>query len=298
MAMVLGYFLSSALTNRMQRLEQAAVHIQSGDFDVSVPVQGNDELAALAAAFNQMAVQLKETAEKQEQLDALRRDLVAWAGHDLQTPLASVQAIIEALADGVIEEPELAQRYLRSAQRDVQNLSLLIDDLFQMAQFDAGGLQLNKDTASLGDLISDTLESFSHLSVQRGVELSGQVTPGIDPVYMDVQRIGRVLNNLISNAIHHTPSGGKIAVEAVPLQGSVRVQVHNSGDEIPPEDLPNIFERFYRGEKSRSRSTGGAGLGLAIAKSIVEAHGGEIGVENRPGDGVTFYFTLPVSEPT
>ena len=163
-----------------------------------------------------------------------------------------------------------------------------------MAQFDAGGLQLNKDTASLGDLISDTLESFSHLSVQRGIELSGRVAPGIDPVYMDVQRIGRVLNNLISNAIHHTPSGGKIAVDAVLQLGSVRVQVHNSGDEIPPEDLPNIFERFYRGEKSRSRSTGGAGLGLAIAKSIVEAHGGEIGVENRPGEGVTFYFTLPL----
>lgn len=292
-AMVFGYFLSSTITDRLQAIQHVAEQVQQGNLEARVSVHGNDELASLGKTFNQTTARLQEAAQKQRELETLRRDLIAWAGHDLQTPLASVRAIVEALADGVVEDPATTQRYLRTAQRDVQSLSLLIDDLFQMAQLDAGGLTLNCELASLSDLISDTLESFSELASRQQVILSGEVTGEVDPVYMDVQRIGRVLNNLIGNALRHTPSGGSIQVQAARGPQGVRVEVRDSGEGILETDIPHIFERFYRGEKSRSRSTGGAGLGLAISRGIVEAHGGQIGVESTPGAGACFHFILP-----
>lgn len=292
-AMTLGYFLSSTLAERIHRLEQAAKKVQQGDLAVQVETRGKDELAALAHTFNQMAAQLNEAARKQQEVENLRRDLIAWAGHDLQTPLASVRAILEALADGVVDDPETTQRYLRTAKRDIQLLSLLIDDMFQMSQLDAGGLPLDREPASLSDLISDTLESFSELATRQGILMEGSVAPGIDPIFMDVKRIGRVLNNLLANALRHTPTGGKVTVHAYPVPQAVRVEVSDTGEGISAEDQPHIFERFYRGEKSRSRLTGGAGLGLAIAKGIIEAHHGQIGAESAPGNGARFYFILP-----
>jgi signal transduction histidine kinase len=210
----------------------------------------------------------------------------------LQTPLASIRAVVEALADGVVEDPEMQQRYLRTARKDILSLTALIDDLFQMSQLDAGGLPLDLEYNSLSDLISDTLEEFSHLAENREVSLRGSVSAGVDPVYMDARRIGRVLANLVSNALRHTPSGGTVQVQALRMQDGVMVEVTDTGEGIRPEDLPHIFERFYRGEKSRSRTTGGAGLGLAIAKGIVEAHGGYIDVESLP-ESTRFYFVLP-----
>jgi signal transduction histidine kinase len=291
-AMALGYFISSALTGRISLLNRAARAISQGQLGVRIADRGRDEMALLAHTFNDMAAQLQSAARKQQELDRLRRDLVAWTGHDLQTPLASVRAILEALADGVVDDPETVQRYLRTAQRDIRALSGLIDDLFQMAQLDAGGLPLDREDNSLSDLISDTLESFSELAARQEVSLEGRAAPGVDPVYMDAQGIGRVLSNLISNALRHTPPGGQVQVQALPLPSGVLVEVSDTGEGIRSEDLPYVFERFYRGEKSRSRETGGAGLGLAIAKGIVEAHGGGIDVESLPG-GTRFYFTLP-----
>ncbi len=296
MAMALGYILSNAITDRIRRVERAAWEIADGDLEARVQVQGRDELAHLASTFNQMAVQLQDAADKQQELDNLRTDLIAWVGHDLQTPLASIRAIVEALADGVVDNPETVQRYLETAQRDIRSLSVLIDDLFQMAQLDAGGMPLEREFNSLSDLVSDTLESFSELSHRKGVELQGSVDPQVDPVYMDAQRIGRVLSNLVNNAVRHTPAGGKVHVRSFVSHQYVRVEVHDTGEGVPSEDVPYIFDRFYRGEKSRSRSTGGAGLGLAIAKGIVEAHQGRIGVESHPGE-TCFYLTLPIVKP-
>lgn len=293
-AVVLGYFFSSALIDRINLLQNAAQDVARGDLSVRVPAQGNDELALLARTFNDMAEELRIAQHKQQELDTLRRDLIAWVSHDLQTPLASMRAIVEALADGVVEDPETVQRYLRTVKREINDLSELIDDLFQVAQMDAGGLALQRSENSLADLISDTLESFSGITGQREVNLSGSVDPDIDLVYMDAPRIGRVLNNLVSNALRHTPPGGKVEVHASRQGDWARVDIRDSGAGIPAEDMPYIFERFYRGEKSRSRLTGGAGLGLAIARGIVEAHGGQIGVESASGDGANFYFVLPL----
>ena len=292
-AMSVGYFLSAAVTDRIVTLNRAASQIAQGDLGVRVPVTGNDEMASLARTFNEMAEQLQAADQNQRDLDRLRRNLIAWAGHDLRTPLASIRAIVEALADGMVQDPDTVDRYLHTAQRDIRSLSLLIDDLFELAQLEAGGLRLEILPNSLSDLISDTLESFSELAARQGVTLEGSVGPGVDPVPLDARQIGRVLSNLVGNALRHTPSGGAVQVEARRTAEGAQVEVRDTGEGIEAEDLPHIFERFYRREKSRSRTTGGAGLGLAIAKGIVEAHGGQIGVESTPGQGTCFYFSLP-----
>jgi signal transduction histidine kinase len=223
----------------------------------------------------------------------MRRDLITWVGHDLRTPLTSIRALVEALADGVVEDPDTVQRYLRTAQRDIRSLSLLIDDLFQMAQLDAGGLPLDRHPNAISDLISDTIERFSALAAHQKVVLEGSAEPGVDPVLVDTQQIERVLTNLVSNALRHTPAGGSVKVRASTTAEGVLVEVCDTGEGIRAEDLPHVFEQFYRGEKSRSRTTGGAGLGLAIAKGIVEVHGGRIGDESQVDKGTRFFFTLP-----
>jgi signal transduction histidine kinase len=206
-----------------------------------------------------------------------------------------MRAILEALSDGVVDEPEMVKRYLNTAQRDVMSLSSLMDDLFQMSQLDAGGFPLNRAQASLSDLISDTLEGFSELAYRDSIRLEGTVKSDVDPVFMDTQAIGRVLNNLISNALRHTSAGGEIKVHAWRTTQAVEVSVRDTGEGIPAQDLPRIFERFYRGDASRSRNRGmgGAGLGLAIAQGIVRAHGGDIRVESQVGKGTQFTFSIP-----
>jgi signal transduction histidine kinase len=193
----------------------------------------------------------------------------------------------------MVEDPATVQRYVSTVRRDIGALSLLIDDLFEMAQIDAGGLTLDRQPNALTDLISDTLESFSEAAHARRIALAGRVAPGVDPVTFDARQLGRVLNNLFDNALRHTPEGGKVYAEARPRGREVLITVRDTGSGIAPGDVPFVFEQFYRGEKARSRATGGSGLGLAIAKSIVEAHGGRIWVESKPGEGTIFAVALP-----
>ena len=292
-AVSLGYFVSTNVTDNIKMLNQGAKTITTGNLSARVEVNGRDEIAQLGRSFNSMAAQLEEAARKKAEVEKLRRDLIAWVGHDLRTPLASVRAIIEALIDGVVEDPATVERYLLTAKRDIGSLSLLLDDLFEMAQLDAGGMRLNRHPNSLSDLVSDTLESFSNRAIEKGIVLSGEVAPGTDPVLFDARQIERVLGNLVGNAIRYSPSGATVKVSARPITNGVEVAVTDTGDGINAEDLSQIFEQFYRGEKSRNRSTGGSGLGLAIAKGIIEAHGGKIDVTSEVGKGSCFSFTLP-----
>lgn len=291
-AVVLGFFLGNTLIGRIRQLEAAANSLALGELDTRAAVNGSDEIAKLAWTFNRMAERLQEADRKQRQLEGLRRDLVAWASHDLQTPLTSIQVQVEALSDGLVDDPETIKRYLRSIQRETSNLSLLIDDLFQVAQIDAGGIELEYSDFSLSDLVSDTLESFSALASQLSVALSGHVTPEVDLVRMDALRMGRVLNNLIRNALRHTPAGGCVKIIAGKEGGRIKIDIIDTGEGISSVDLPHVFDRFYRGEKSRSRATGGAGLGLAIVRGIVEAHGGHITVESTPGIETRFCLLI------
>ena len=291
-AMALGYLLSSSFLDRIQSIDRVAKKIAAGNLSSRVPVEGRDELADLAHTFNHMASQLEEAAEERRELEKLRKELIAWIGHDLQTPLTSISAIIEALADGMVQDEDTRQRYYETAKKNISALSHLIDDMFQLAQIDAGGLKLNYQSVSIADLISDSLEGFTELAKREEIELRGSVSEGIGEVEVDAQRINRVLNNLIDNALQHTPRSGCVEVLATKSAPTIEVVVEDNGSGISPGDLPFIFDKFYRGTKSHRDSSRRTGLGLAIAKGIIIAHGGDISVSSKPGQ-TRFSFTLP-----
>ncbi|MBI3913414.1 MAG: HAMP domain-containing protein [Chloroflexi bacterium] len=299
-ALGFGQLMARSITGGIKQLAYAAEKIAAGDLSTRAQVQSGDEVESLAASFNRMVEQLSEMQQREKEMQAARRTLVAAVSHDLRTPLTSLRAMIEAINDGVVNDEASIKRYMLLAQNEIQNLSRLVDDLFELTQMDVSGTPFVTEPGSLRDLISDTLESMQAQATAQGVELSGAVEPAIDPVPMNAFKIQRVLYNLLQNAIRHTPRGGSVRVTAVLLAAgaNVRVQVADSGEGIAPSDLAHVFEPFYRGEKSRSRhpSAGsgvGAGLGLAIARGLVDAHGGTIGVESREGKGSQFYFTLP-----
>jgi signal transduction histidine kinase len=292
-ATTFGVFVAASVTDGLRQLATTAQRVAEGDLAARVSINGRDEVARVGQAFNEMAAQLQQAAAQRQELDTLRRDLIAWTSHDLRTPLTSIRAMIEALHDGLVDDPEMAQRYYRTIRADVIALNSLIDDLFELAQMDTGGLALEKAPHSLHDLISDALESFQALAGQRGVSLVGQVAADIQLVWLNAPKLSRVLANLLSNALRYTPPGGHVQVTAEQTAEGVMVVVEDNGVGFNPADLPRVFEQFYRGEQARSRATGGAGLGLAIARGIVEAHGGRIWAENVAGQGARISFVLP-----
>jgi two-component system sensor histidine kinase SaeS len=201
--------------------------------------------------------------------------------------------MVEAINDGVVADQETKSRYLQTIEAESENLSRLIDDLFELSQIDAGVMELHLESASLTDLISDTLGSMSAQAAERRLHLQGSVEDHQAPVVMDAKRVQRVLYNLVQNAIQHTPADGTISILAKDADSEMRVEVCDTGEGIPEAELERVFERFYRSDRARSRYTPGAGLGLSIAKGIVEAHGGRLWVESTLGKGSTFGFALP-----
>jgi signal transduction histidine kinase len=285
-----GLTLAAGMSRSITRLSAGAAELARGNLGARVTLDERGELADLAGAFNRMAARVEEAF-------ARRRELVAAVSHDLRTPLAAMRAIVEALADDVVSDRATIRRYLHTMRGQIQDVSALIDDLFELAYLDRAERPLALEPASLRDLISDTLESHRVQAEQKGVRLHGQVDAAVDPVQIHPQRIQRVLGNLMQNAIGYTPAGGTVAIAARVVPAGVQVEVRDTGEGIAPEDLTRIFEWFYRGERSRSRATGGSGLGLAIARGIVEAHGGRIWAESAPGVGSTFRFLLPRRRP-
>jgi signal transduction histidine kinase len=296
--LAVGFSLRTAvpLARRVERLRLGTARLAEGDLGAKVKVEGHDELAALAEDFNRMAAVLEQAKMREREADKARRDLVAAVSHDLRTPLASARALIEAVADGVVDDPATRARYLASARGELAKLGRLVDDLFELARIDAGVLRLELEETSLRDLVSDTLSSFGPEAERRGVRLVGEVSLEVDPVLASPSKLQRVLYNLVSNALRHTPADGAVFLRAEPEEDAVRVEVADTGEGIAPEDLPRVFERSFRGERSRSSpgagDDSGAGLGLAIARGLVEAHGGTIDVESRLGEGSRFSFTL------
>jgi signal transduction histidine kinase len=289
--------ISRQVLTAVTGLARAAREVSGGRFQTRVKVGGTDELASLEHAFNSMAQKLEEADAGRREMEEARRQLIAAVSHDLRTPLASIRAMVEAINDGVVADSETVDRYMRSIHGEVGRLSSLIDDLFELSRLDAGALSLHVEFGSLRDLLSDTLEALQPQAFQKNLRLCGQVDSDLPPVMMDAARIQRVLYNLVQNAIRHTPPDGTIVLEAQEEDDVVRVDVVDSGEGVPAADLPYIFDRFYRGEKSRARGQGGAGLGLAIAKGLVEAHGGRIWAQSLPGRGARFSFVLPKASP-
>ncbi len=295
-ALTIGFFASKTMTDRLSKLHDATQALARRDFSVRLKISGNDEIAQLADTFNDMAQNLQEVEEQKQQLEQTRRDLTAWVSHDLRTPLASIRVMIEAMLDGVVDDEETVQRYLDNSRAEVQHLSDLIDDLFELAQLDVGHLKLNLQQASIRDLISDTLGSMTAKADQQGITLIGNVSEDVDMIRMAPDKIQRVLTNLVDNAIKYADSGVSVILRAWRSGDDVRIDIHNSGSFIPQDVLPRLFESFYRGEGSRMRGDDGArgtGLGLAIARGFIEAHDGRIWATSVESEGTTFSFTLP-----
>ena len=292
-SLLVAMSISEPTLRSIRALTRAASRISLGELNTRVPVESDDEVGGLALAFNSMAGQLESSLAKEQELVQTRRELVSAVSHDLRTPLASIRAMLESVIDGVVEDQDTVHRYLRNTLAEVGSLGQLVDDLFEVARMDAGMLQLQIEEASLQDLISDTLESMSAQAAARNLRLNGSVEEPIAPVVMDLRRVQRVLYNLVQNSIRHTPPDGTINITARDTGSQVQVEVADTGAGIPEEDMVRLFERSYRIDPSRSRTSGGAGLGLSIAKGIVEAHGGQIWAVSVVGQGSTFSFTLP-----
>ena len=288
--------ISGSLIERMERLGSAATKLGRGELHTRIAADGKDELSRLMALFNTMAQALEDVDREKRMLEQSRRDLVAWASHDLRTPLASMRALNEAMLDGVVADPETVRRYRQQIHTEIEHLGNLIDDLFELAQMDAGHLSINRKTISLPELITRTLGSISARAAQKSVSINSEIEPDLPLVTLAPDKIQRVLYNLLDNAIHHTPANGSVTLKVHRAASQIEIGVHNTGSTITPEDLPHVFERFYRGERSRARSSSGyrgTGLGLAIARAFVEAHGGTISVSSSPEHGTTFTILLP-----
>lgn len=292
-ALIFAVTVSTGLGGQFDRLVGVARRLAGGDLTARVNLAAGGEVGQLVAAINYLAAELDRAAALQRETDAARRDLLAAISHDLRTPLASMRAMIEAITDDVVTDEATVQRYLLTTRGELGQLSRLIDDLFELARIEAGALTLDREPAALQDLLSDTLEGMRLTAAARGVTLAGDLAGEVRPVALDPAKIQRVLTNLVQNAIRHTPPGGRVHLTAHDLSGYVEVTVRDTGEGIAPEDLPRIFDRFYRGDRARSRGQGGTGLGLAIARGIVEAHGGTIEAASAPGQGSVFRFTLP-----
>jgi signal transduction histidine kinase len=287
-------FLSKQLGHPVAELTRGAAELANGNFTARVKPGGSAELARLATAFNQMVGQLENAFAVQQEMEQSRKELVAAISHDLRTPLASLRLMTEAVSDGVADERQSAI-FLERMRGEVQYMTSLIEDLFEISSLDAGSLKPKLERGTLADLISDTLESLQSQAHQKGQSLEGEIQGELPEIAFDSHQIQRVLNNLVSNAIRYTPPGGSIRLLAQPEADRVVVKVQDNGEGISAADQAKIFEPFYRGERSRGREHGGTGLGLAISQRLVEAHQGRIWVQSQEGQGSTFTFELPVS---
>lgn len=289
--LLVSLWLSRLISQPMVKLTNATQVVATGDLNVRVHEQYPGELGELAKSFNHMTEELASAND-------LRRNLTADLAHELRTPLSVIRGKIEGVLDGVY--PATPQ-HLEPVLDEIRLLSHLVEDLNLLALAEARQLDLEKQAMDVGDLLRDAQVNFGPQTDDRGVTLMLNLANNLPSVMADRRRISQVLGNLLTNALRYTPQGGYVTLsaDAVPAlpdgsQGRVIVSISDTGAGILPQDLPYIFERFWRSEKSRSRVGGGSGLGLAIAKQLVEMHGGEISVESTPGRGSTFKFVLPV----
>lgn len=283
------------LTGRLRELRTSMNAFRAGDRKHRATVHGKDEVAALASDFNYLADTVVAQVGKIRRSDRLRREMISNISHDLRTPVASLRGYLETcLAKEDKLGAERRQEYLDAALRNTERLARLIDDLFELSKLESGEIRPEMEQFPVAELVSDVVQKFSLNAEQRGVRLEARLPQGATEVRGDIGLLERVLDNLVENALRYTPSGGIVRVSVTDQGEEVEVRVADTGCGIPKEDIPRIFDRFYRVDKSRSEDPGGTGLGLAIAKRILALHNSVIGVASRPEKGTTFAFRLSV----
>lgn len=289
--------VSGALIRRIEQLGGGLTRLSQGDLSTRLASDGRDELAKLTQMFNRMIGELEAVDAKKRQLEQSRRDLVAWASHDLRAPLAALRAMNEAILDGVAQDEATVTRYRQSMQREIEHLGRLIGDLFDLAEMDAEGAPWRREPVRPDALLEDVIDGAAARIESAKITLRTAIAQDLPPLDLARDKIARSLRNLLDNAIQHTPPGGRIDVLARAAQGGVEIAVRNSGSYIPEEQLTQIFERFYRADSARVARQDGqrsAGLGLAIARGFVEAHGGRIRVTSDSERGTAFIIWLPM----
>jgi signal transduction histidine kinase len=282
-AIAISMFVSRRTLSPLRSLQYAAERLGAGDLAQRVRVARNDEVGEMAQTFNAMA-------EGLEQAEAQRRVLMADVAHELRTPLANIQGYVEAIRDGVVDADEAT---IDTLHRQVLLLAHLIEDLRLLALAEAGALPLDPQPASLADVASMSADAFRPRADAKQIALTFTGPNSMPATNIDKERIAQVMGNLLENAIRHTPEHGTVSVTVGTIGSHAHVSIADTGPGIPDSELDRIFDRFHRLDLSRSRETGGAGLGLTIAKQLVEAHGGSITVNSTEGQGSTFTFELP-----
>lgn len=283
-AAAVSWFLSLRIVRPIGALAEAAERISRGRYGERAPVAGRDELGVLAAAFNDMAASL-------ESAELRRRQLLGDLAHELRTPLATIEGYVEGVRDGVVPPTDETWSVLETESRRIRRL---VDDLQRVSRAEERQLDLRLQPLAPATIVVEAVQAAAPAYAAKGVALEAAVADGLPPVAVDGDRIGEVLANLLDNALRHTPAGGSVQVRAEGGRDVVQLAVVDSGEGIAPEHLPRVFERFYRVDRGRSRARGGSGIGLAIARALVEAHGGRIHAESDgPGRGSRLVVTLP-----
>lgn len=304
-----GFLLSRSLARPVHTMAAVAEAIAAGDLSQRIAYRSPDELGQLADKFNVMAARMQELVDTlseerdhlQEVLEQLREserrrdELVANVSHELRTPLACIQGCVEALVDGVAATPDRQQQCLRTIADETHYLSRLVNDLLNLARASLGQLEMEVQPVDLREVARQAVAKFQPQAERQRVALEFTEPPELPPVQADPGRIVQVLTNLLDNALRHTPAGGRVQLNLQEQEEGAFVTVEDTGSGIPKEELPAVFERFYRADQSRNRETGGSGLGLAIVREIVRAHGGNVWIESELGQGTKVGFQLPWS---
>lgn len=292
---IFSLLLARGITKPLEQLTMAAEQVKGGNYAERVPKPASqDEMGRLAQTFNEMANRIESDVNELRHQEQLRRDMIANIAHDLATPLTAIQGFSEALADNVIEAPTQRQETAQLIGREVQRMRRLVGDMQHMTLLESRQTRLELAPLDLYALAEETLEVIRPECEQAGIELRNELPMDLPPLLADSDRITQVLLNLLDNARRYTPSGGSITLGAEPDKEQVTVWVADTGSGIGKEELPHIFERFYRADRSRTGRTGGSGLGLSIVKAIITAHGGTIQAASMPGQGTRIAFTLPI----
>jgi signal transduction histidine kinase len=297
LALALGYLHASMVSARLDALIGAADALRLGRYHVRVEIDGHDQLAQLGQIFNDMAERLETADRKERHLDLLRRELQSWIGSDMRVPVGRTLATVDALASGSLDNPETYLRFLRSAQRNIHLLSDLVDDLFDITQLDEDALVLQRQPTNAEELIASIVKSLAPAARDQGVALTGTAAPGLPVIDVDPHQVGRALGNLISHALHRTPAGGAIKLNAYPTRQGVLFEVADYYEGERPEEMVQLLSLFLAEDDVR-RNGESVPLGMAMAHTIVQAHGGSIRSERLGSKGLRMVFTFNQPEST